>query len=155
MISMVLQSRARPRRRHRSFDLLEPICGPHVRGGAARTDSPRSCPGLREVIEAQQAEFDDVAVWNHNARRFHETLVARCATETMIVVHRLARGHLVGARVTSVWDEARQGSRKSRQDSPMASQDTARGRWRDHEKMLAAIEAGNEDRAAPIFGPLT
>src|SRR5260370_16667609 len=85
MISMVLQSRGTtPDDVSGALLYLEPIC---ARMCAARPDRlTEVVPGLREVIEAQQAEFDDVAVWNHNARRFHETLVARCGNETMIVV---------------------------------------------------------------------
>src|SRR5258708_24539384 len=96
----------------------EPIC---ARLCAARPDRlSEVVPALREVIEAQQAEFDDVVVWNHNARRFHETLVAKCGNETMIVVIGSLEA-IWSAHESSVWDEARQGSEEVPQDSPMPS----------------------------------
>jgi DNA-binding GntR family transcriptional regulator len=147
MISMVLQSRGTtPDDVSGALIYLEPIC---ARMCAARPDRlTEVVPDLREVIEAQQAEFDDVAVWNHNARRFHETLVAKCGNETMIVVIGSLEA-IWSAHESSVWDEARQGREEVPLDSPMASK-TRRAALRDHEKLLAAIEAGNEERAAAL-----
>ncbi len=147
MISMVLQSRGTtPSDVSGALLYLEPVC---ARLCAARPDRlAEVVPALREAIEAQQAEFDNVAQWNHNARRFHETLVARCGNETMIVVIGSLEA-IWSAHESSVWDEARQGSEEVPQDSPLASK-TRRAALRDHEKMLAAIEAGNEERAAAL-----
>ena len=147
MISMVLQSR------EATLDdvsgallYLEPIC---ARMCAARSDRLTAVvPDLRAVIEAQQAEFDDVGNWNNNARLFHETLVAKCGNETMIVVIGSLEA-IWSAHESSVWDEVQQDKEKVAQDSPMASQ-TRRAAIRDHEKVLAAIEAGNEERAGTL-----
>jgi GntR family transcriptional regulator, transcriptional repressor for pyruvate dehydrogenase complex len=147
MISMVLQSRGTtPDDVSGALLYLEPVC---ARMCAARPDRlSEVVPALGEMVGAQQAEFDDVANWNRNARRFHETLVARCGNETMIVVIGSLEA-IWSAHESSVWNEAQQGSEELPQDSPMASK-TRRAALRAHEKLLAAIEAGNEERAAAI-----
>jgi GntR family transcriptional regulator, transcriptional repressor for pyruvate dehydrogenase complex len=144
MISMVLQSRGTtPDDVSEALLYLEPVC---ARLCAARPDRDTEVvPALRAVVEAQQARFDDVANWNANARRFHETLVATCGNETMIVVIGSLEA-IWSAHESSVWDEAQEGSED---DSPMASK-ARRAALRAHEKLLAAIEAGNEERAAAI-----
>jgi GntR family transcriptional regulator, transcriptional repressor for pyruvate dehydrogenase complex len=147
MISMVLQSRrATLNDVSEALLYLEPIC---ARLCAARPDRlAEVVPDLQAVIEAQQAEFDDVSHWNSNARRFHETLVARCGNETMIIVSGSLEA-IWSAHESSVWDEAQQGNDEVPSDSPMASK-TRRAALRDHEKILAAIEAGNEERAGTL-----
>jgi GntR family transcriptional regulator, transcriptional repressor for pyruvate dehydrogenase complex len=147
MISMVLQSRGTtPGDVSGALLYLEPVC---VRLCAARPDRlTEVVPALRETVEAQQARFDDVANWNHNARRFHETLVATCGNETMIVVIGSLEA-IWSAHESSVWDEAQPGDAEALPDSPMASK-TRRAALRAHEKLLDAIEAGNEERAAAL-----
>jgi DNA-binding FadR family transcriptional regulator len=147
MIGMVLQSRGATLGDVSGALLhLEPIC---ARMCAARPDRlTEVVPELRAVVEAQQAGFEDVANWNHNARRFHEALVAKCGNETMIVVIGSLEA-IWSAHETSVWDEAQRGGEEVPQDSPMASK-TRRAALRDHEKILAAIEAGNEERAGTL-----
>lgn len=147
MISMVLQSRAATLSDVSGTLLyLEPIC---ARMCAARPDRlTEVVPALRAVIEAQQAKFDDVSNWSYNARLFHETLVAKCGSETMIVVIGSLEA-IWSAHESSVWDEAQQGDSEVPPDSPMASQ-TRRAALRDHEKILAAIEIGNEERAGTL-----
>jgi GntR family transcriptional regulator, transcriptional repressor for pyruvate dehydrogenase complex len=147
MISMVLQSRdTTPDDVSGALLYLEPIC---ARLCAARPDRlSEVVPALRQVVGAQQAEFDDVAKWNHNARRFHEMLVAKCGNETMIVVIGSLEA-IWSAHESSVWDEAQRGSEEVPPDSPMAAK-TRRAALRDHEKLLAAIEVGNEERAASL-----
>lgn len=144
MISMVLQSR-RTTLDDVSGALLyiEPIC---VQLCAARPDRlTEVVPALREVIEAQQEQFADVASYNSNARRFHETLVARCGNETMIVVlgslEAIWSGH-----ESSVWKDDGQDGAGIPGNSPMASK-TRRAALRDHTKILAAIEAGDAEKA--------
>lgn len=125
---------------------MEPIC---ARMCAARADrATEVAPDLRAVIDDQQAKFDDVANWNYNARRFHEALVAKCGNETMIVVIGSLEA-IWSAHEASVWDEAQLGSTGAQEDSPMASK-TRAAALRDHEKILAAIEAGNEERAGML-----
>jgi GntR family transcriptional repressor for pyruvate dehydrogenase complex len=148
MIGMVLQSRAATLDDVSGALLyLEPAC---ARMCAARADRlTEVVPQLRTVIEAQQAGFDDVANWNSNARRFHEALVANCGSETMIVVIGSLEA-IWSAHESSVWDEAQRGGQEVPPDSPMASK-TRRAALRDHEKILAAIEAGNEERAGTLL----
>jgi GntR family transcriptional repressor for pyruvate dehydrogenase complex len=147
MISMVLQSRSTtPDDVSEALLYLEPVC---ARLCAARPDRlTEVVPALHAVIEEQQAEFDDVANWNHNARRFHEMLVAKCGNETMIVVIGSLEA-IWSAHESSVWDEAQPGDTEVPADSPLASK-TRRAALRAHEKLLAAIEAGNEERAAAL-----
>src|SRR5215469_5344109 len=104
MIAMVLQTRAAtPGDVSGALSHLEPVC---ARLCAARPDrATEVVPVLQEAIGAQQAEFDDTARYNANARRFHETLVARCGSETMILVIG-ALETIWSAHETAVWDEA-------------------------------------------------
>jgi GntR family transcriptional repressor for pyruvate dehydrogenase complex len=146
MISMVLQTR------NATLDdvsgallHLEPVCARMCAGRADRMTDV--VPDLRAVIEAQQAEFDDIGTYNVNARRFHETVVARCGNETMIVVIGSLEA-IWSAHESSVWDEAQQGSEQA-DNSPMASK-TRRAALRAHEKILAAIAAGDEERAGAL-----
>ena len=147
MISMVLQSRDATLDDVSSAVLnFEPVC---ARMCAARPDrATEVVPALREVIEAQRAKFDDVANWNTNARLFHEALVANCGNQTVIVIIGSLET-IWSAHESSVWDEARRGTEELPPDSPMARK-TRQAALRDHEKILAAIEAGNEERAATL-----
>jgi DNA-binding FadR family transcriptional regulator len=148
LISMVLQTRAAtPGDVSGALIHIEPICAGMC---AARTDRDKTVvPALREVIKVQEADFDDVSRYNANARRFHEVTVANCGNETMIV--------LVGALETiwtahesSVWAEVVDDvSAAADPESPIAKKGR-RAALRDHEKLLAAIEAGNEERAVAI-----
>jgi DNA-binding FadR family transcriptional regulator len=146
-ISMVLQSRGTTLDDVSGALLyLEPVC---ARMCAARPDRlTEVLPALQAAVEAQQAQFDDVANWNHNARRFHETVVATCGNETMIVVIGSLEA-IWSAHESSVWEEAQPEGEEVPPDSPMASK-TRRAALRAHEKILAAIEAGNEERAAAL-----
>ena len=147
MISMVLQSRGTtPDDVSGALLYLEPVC---ARLCAARSDRlTEVVPALRAAIEVQQAQFDDVANWNHNARRFHEAVVATCGNETMIVVIGSLEA-IWSAHESFVWDEAQPGDKEVPPDSPMASK-TRRAALRAHEKLADAIEAGTEERAAAV-----
>lgn len=148
LISMVLQTRgATPGDVSGALSHIEPICAGIC---AARADrATEVVPALREAIDAQQAEFDDAARYNLNARRFHETLVQRCGSETMIVVIG-ALETIWSAHEVSVWDEATANTAIGDDPkSPMARR-TRRAALRDHEKLLAAIEAGNQERAVSL-----
>src|SRR5260221_4553083 len=159
MIAMVLQTRAAsPSDVSGALSYIEPIC---ARLCAARPDrATEVVPALRAAIEAQQAEFADASRYSLNARRFHETLVERCGNETMILVIG-ALETIWSAHESAVWDEAVAegngpgvaGSRGLAGDpaAPMAER-MRRAALRDHEKLLAAIEASDEDRAASIAG---
>jgi DNA-binding GntR family transcriptional regulator len=122
---------------------MEPIC---ARMCAARPDRMTEVvPELRAIVEDQQAQFDHASTYNNLARRFHDTLVAKCGNETMIVVLGSLEA-IWSAHESSVWDEAREDGEEIPNDSPMASK-ARRAALRDHEKIVAAIEAGNEERA--------
>jgi DNA-binding FadR family transcriptional regulator len=147
MISMVLQTRGTtPDEVSAALLYLEPVCA-HM--CASRPDRlTEVVPALRATVEAQQAHFDDLANWNHNARRFHETIVATCGNEPMIVV--IGSLEVIwSAHESSVWNEAQPDGEGVSPDSPMATK-TRRAALRDHEKLLAAIEAGNSERAAAL-----
>src|SRR5215472_12533693 len=118
MISMVLQSRGTtPDDVSGALLYLEPVC---ARMCAARPDRLTAVvPALREAVEIQQAHFDDVANWNHNARRFHEAVVANCGNETMIVVIGSLEA-IWTAHEASVWDESQPVADDVSPDSPMA-----------------------------------
>ena len=160
MIAMVLQTRAAsPSDVSGALSYIEPIC---ARLCAARPDrATEVVPALRAAIEAQQAEFADASRYSLNARRFHETLVERCGNETMILVIG-ALETIWSAHESAVWDEAvAEGNGPADKAGPaekpagpaaaMAEQ-VRRAALRDHEKLLAAIEAGDEDQAASIAG---
>jgi DNA-binding FadR family transcriptional regulator len=147
MISMVLQTRgATPDDVSGALLQLEPICAGMC---ADREDrATEVVPALREAIESQQAEFDNAPRYNLNARRFHETLVERCGSETMIVVIGSLET-IWSAHEVSVWDEAAAADANSDPQSPMAMR-SRRAALRDHEKLLAAIESGNRERAVTL-----
>lgn len=148
MISMVLQSRGGTLDDVSGALLqLEPIC---ARMCAARPDRMTEVvPELRAVIDDQQAQFEDISTYNSLARRFHETLVAKCGNETIIVVLGSLEA-IWSAHESAVWDEAQEDSQEVPNDSAMASK-TRRAAMRDHEKIVAAIEAGNEERAGTLL----
>jgi DNA-binding FadR family transcriptional regulator len=159
MIAMVLQTRAAtPSDVSGALSYIEPAC---ARLCAERADRQAEVvPALRAVIAAQEAEFADAGRYNVNARRFHETLVERCGNETMILVIG-ALETIWSAHESAVWDEAARGEAvrnaagpdagEGSPQSPLA-QRIRRAALRDHEKLLAAIEAGDADRAAGIAG---
>lgn len=160
MIAMVLQTRAAsPSDVSGVLSYIEPIC---ARLCAARPDrATEVVPALRAAIEAQQAEFADASRYSLNARRFHETLVARCGSETMILVIG-ALETIWSAHESAVWDEAvAEGSgpadkagaaEKPAGPATAMAERVRRAALRDHEKLLAAIEAGDEDQASSTAG---
>lgn len=148
MISMVLQTRGTtPADVSGALSHLEPIC---ARMCAEREDrTSEVVPFLREVLESQREHFDDAAQYSPIARVFHETLVQRCGNQTMIVVIG-ALETIWSAHESSVWHEAASADEAADDpDSPLAKR-SRRAALRDHEKILAAIEAGNADRATSL-----
>jgi DNA-binding FadR family transcriptional regulator len=148
MTSMVLQARGATLADVSGALLdLEPVC---ARMCAARADRlTEVVPDLRAVIDLQQAAFDDVANWNNHARVFHETLVAKCGNETMIVVIGSLEA-IWSAHESLVWGEARPDEGHVPAETSAMSSKTRRASLRDHEKILAAIEQGNEERAVML-----
>ncbi len=148
MISMVLQARgASPADVSGALSRIEPVCAGMC---AEREDRAATViPALRAAVNAQQADFEDAGRYNANARRFHETLVQGCGSETMTLVIG-ALETIWSAHQASVWDGASADTPAGEDpDSPLASR-TRRAALRDHERLLAAIEAGNKDRAVSI-----
>jgi DNA-binding FadR family transcriptional regulator len=142
MIAMVLQVKgATPADVSGALSCIEPVC---ARLCAQREDrASEVVPVLRAALDVQVAEFDDASRYNANARLFHEALVERCGSETMILVIG-ALETIWSAHESAVWNEAVTGS-------AMAA-GTRRAALRDHEKLLEAIGAGDGERAAAIAG---
>jgi len=137
MISMVLQSRAAtPADVSAALVHLEPICAGMC---AAREDRMTDVvPCLEAEIEQQRKQFDDVAQYVPNARRFHEAIVSRCGNEAMILL--IGSLELIwSAHESSVWSD----------DGHLAPK-TMRAALRDHLQLLEAIRAGNSARAIRI-----
>lgn len=138
MISMVLQTKgATPGDVSGALESIEPVC---ARLCATREDRAETVvPALHVVVDAQRTDFDDVALFNADARRFHETLVQGCGSETLILV--------VGALET-IWSAHEEAvlDADPGPDTPL-DRKVRRAALRDHAKLLAAIEAGGADRA--------
>lgn len=147
MISMVLQVRSTTLGDVSGALLhLEPACAALA---AARPDRAETVvPALREVIEAQQAAFDDPKQYTLLARRFHETLVSHCGNETMIVIIGSLE-QVWTAHESRAWAEVSSPDIELDESSPLARK-SRRAALRDHEKLVAAIEAGDEDRAVAL-----
>jgi GntR family transcriptional regulator, transcriptional repressor for pyruvate dehydrogenase complex len=143
MISMVLQARsATPVDVSEALMHLEPICAGMC---AAREDRMTEVvPYLQHEIDRQTAQFDDVSQYVPNARRFHETLVARCGNEPMILL--IGSLELIwSAHESSVWN----GSSHPAEPAPMVDK-TRRAALRDHQRLLDAISDGNPTRAVRL-----
>jgi DNA-binding FadR family transcriptional regulator len=146
-ISMVLQTR------HTTMSdvsgalmRLEPTCAVLC---ASRPDRAEAVvPALREAIERQHKAFDDPEQYPALARAFHETLVETCGNETMLVIIGSLET-IWTAHESSVWADATTG--EGDPDSPMARK-SRRAALRDHEKLVDAIEAGDQDRTARLAG---
>jgi GntR family transcriptional regulator, transcriptional repressor for pyruvate dehydrogenase complex len=143
MISMVLQARsATPVDVSEALMHLEPICAGMC---AAREDRMTEVvPYLQREIDMQTAQFDDMSQYVPNARRFHETLVARCGNEPMILL--IGSLELIwSAHESSVWN----GSSDPAEPAPMVDK-TRRAALRDHQRLLDAISDGNPTRAVRL-----
>lgn len=140
MISMVLQARAAtPADVSEALMHLEPICAGMC---AAREDRMTEVvPYLQAEIDAQAEQFDDVARYVPNARRFHEALVSRCGNEPMILL--IGSLELIwSAQESSVWSD-------DGNPAPLAGK-TRRAALRDHQRLLDAIRDGNAARAVRL-----
>lgn len=150
MISMVLQvRRTTPADVSSTLLRLEPICAGMC---ASREDrAKRVMPALEEALAAQQAELHDPRTFNTNARRFHEVLVDHCGSDTMQLLIGSLEVIWSGHEAT-VWQDVitEMGPKpEPKPDSPLALK-SRRAALRDHEKIVAAIEAGNADRATTL-----
>jgi DNA-binding FadR family transcriptional regulator len=115
---------------------LEPLCAAMC---ARRPDRNEVVvPVLQDLIQQQTDALGDNLAYNRGARRFHETMVQHCGNETMILV--------IGA-LESVWSAH---EHHVYQVYPDPSPALRRSALRAHEKLVAAIEAGNADATAQI-----
>ena len=138
MISMVLQSRSStPADVSGALIHLEPICAGMC---AARKDRMTEVvPYLQAEIDRQERQFEDIAQYVGNARRFHEALVSRCGNEPMILL--IGSLELIwSAHESSVWGD----------DGGPMQHKTMRAALRDHQRLLDAIRDGNADRAVRL-----
>lgn len=138
MISMVLQSRsASPADVSEALLHMEPVCAGLC---AAREDRHTAVlPYLDAEIATQTAQFDDVAAYVPNARRFHETLVARCGNESLIL--------LIGS-LEVIWSAHESAVWRTEDDAELVT--TRRAALRDHERLVDAIRAGDQARAVKV-----
>lgn len=136
MISMVLQTRAStPADVSEALLHLEPICAGMCAAREDRLDEV--VPHLQAEIDLQTAQFDDLARYVPNARRFHEALVSRCGNEPMILL--IGSLELIwSAHESSVWSD----------DDVNVT--TMRAALRDHQRLLDAIRDGNAARATRL-----
>jgi GntR family transcriptional regulator, transcriptional repressor for pyruvate dehydrogenase complex len=138
MIGMVLQARsATPADVSEALLYLEPICAGMC---AARADRlTEVVPYLEAEIDVQTEQFDDIAQYVPNARRFHEAIVSRCGNEPMILM--IGSLEMIwSAHESSVWSD----------DGQPMSRKTRRAALRDHRRLLEAIRDGNRDRAVRL-----
>lgn len=141
MISMVLQTRgASPADVSEALLHMEPVCAGLC---AERSDRMAEVvPYLEAELAVQTAQFDDVAQYVPNARRFHETLVARCGNESMIL--------LIGS-LEVVWSahESAVWRGEGGPDADARAQ-TRRAALRDHHRLVDAIRNGDSARAVTL-----
>ncbi len=136
MISMVLQTRdSTPADVSEALLHLEPICAGMC---ASREDRlTEVVPYLEAEIDLQTEQFDDLASYVPNARRFHEALVSRCGNEPMILL--IGSLELIwSAHESSVWSD------------DDVNHKTMRAALRDHQRLLDAIRDGNAPRAVRL-----
>ena len=136
MISMVLQTRdSTPADVSEALLHLEPICAGMC---ASREDRlTEVVPYLQAEIDLQTEQFDDLASYVPNARRFHEALVSRCGNEPMILL--IGSLELIwSAHESSVWSD------------DDVNHKTMRAARRDHQRLLDAIRDGNAPRAVRL-----
>ena len=96
-------------------------------------------PYLEAEIRVQTEQFDDLARYVPNARRFHEAVVSRSGNEPMILL--IGSLELIwSAHESSVWSD---------EGDPM-SRKTMRAALRDHQRLLDAIRDGDSARAVRL-----
>jgi GntR family transcriptional regulator, transcriptional repressor for pyruvate dehydrogenase complex len=115
---------------------LEPLCAAMCASQNDRADT--IVPSLRVLIDQQQDAVNDAVLYNRLARQFHETIVAECKNETMIVV--------IGA-LESVWTSH---ERRVYEVGAGPTPGGYRAALRAHEKLADAIEAGDSNLATQL-----
>jgi GntR family transcriptional repressor for pyruvate dehydrogenase complex len=119
---------------------LEPVCAAQA---AERRDRAKAVvPVLRARLESSHAALDDADAYVHEARTFHEELVASCGNRTMIV--------MIGA-LESLWSAHVEGLvRKPAKLGAFADAATRKRSLADHRRLVAAIEKGDAKRAEQL-----
>jgi DNA-binding FadR family transcriptional regulator len=121
-----------------ALQVLEPACAAMC---AERPDRHEAVvPVLREILDEEDRHLGDAVAFNREAHRFHGELVARCGNATIILV--------VGALETLWSAHERRIYERTDAHEPALAEFTAAAR--DHERLVAAIEAGDAARAARI-----
>jgi DNA-binding FadR family transcriptional regulator len=138
MVSLVLQSRQTPIDDVGAALLeLEPLCAAICAGRPDRAETV--VPALEAITERQAEALNDATAFNRAAREYHETIVAQCGNETMILV--------IGG-LESVWTAHERNV--LREDRPEPSVVARRTALRAHEKLTATILSGNADATAQL-----
>lgn len=138
MISMVLQARsASPSDVSEALLHMEPVCAGLCAGRGDRLTEV--VPHLEFELDRQTEQFDDVAAYVPNARRFHETLVARCGNESMIL--------LIGS-LEVIWSAHESAVWRTEDDAGLVA--TRRAALRDHRRVVDAIRNGDRARAVTL-----
>ncbi|HVX20694.1 MAG TPA: GntR family transcriptional regulator [Acidimicrobiales bacterium] len=115
---------------------VEPVCAALC---ARRTDRYQAVvPVLRAILDEQRDAVDDNVAFNLTSRRFHEALVAGCGSDTLRVV--------AGALET-VWTSH---EHRVYEVEPGPGPDVRRSALRAHEKLVDAIEIGDDVAAAAL-----
>jgi DNA-binding FadR family transcriptional regulator len=115
---------------------LEPVCASICASRPDRADTV--VPKLRELILAQEQALGEVPLVSTIARQFHETLVAECGNETMILV--------IGA-LESVWTSHQ--AQVFEIDAAVTSAGFTSA-LQAHKKLTDAIEEGDADLAMQV-----
>jgi GntR family transcriptional regulator, transcriptional repressor for pyruvate dehydrogenase complex len=138
MVSLVLQSRQTPIDDvGAALRELEPLCAAICAGRPDRAETV--VPALEAITERQAEALNDASAFNRAAREYHETIVAQCGNETMILV--------IGG-LESVWTAHERNV--LREDRPEPSVVARRTALRAHEKLTATILSGNADATAQL-----
>ncbi len=141
MIGLVLQARGvSVEDVAAAMSRLEPVCAALAARRADR--KTRVVAPLRRVLVSSRAALDDPDEYVRQARRFHETLVANCGNDTMIL--------LVGA-LESLWSaHVDTLARGPAQLGAFSAAATRAASYDEHVALLDAIEAGDADRAEEL-----
>ncbi len=134
MIGLVLESRnVTMEDLAEAIRRVEPICASLC---AEREDRATAVlPRLREIQEQMRQSSDDDIAFTQAGREFHETLVALCGNQTMIVI--------VGA-LEAVWSaRERDWARRAVSEHEFPAVETRAAGLRAHERLLELIELGD------------
>jgi GntR family transcriptional repressor for pyruvate dehydrogenase complex len=141
MIGLVLEARAvSVEDVAAAMGRLEPVCAALAAGRADRAGTVVAV--LRRRLESSRAALDDADEYVHQARRFHEELVADCGNETMIL--------LVGA-LESLWSaHVETLAREPAQLGVFSDRATRVASVAEHAALLDAIAAGRAEQAEAL-----